>query len=247
MSRKDLERAWKAVRKNHVRVGLSPEDLDAYEEGFPENLDLLLAELENGSLVPSGDNSVRQHLFQELIRRLIAPLFLRQWEGADIVGTRATRVPISQPLSIDIESLLSRVPDEMVIRLVRLELKDTRLLEWISAYLKVGLLTKNVHLQLPDGPQGGLLAPLLSNIVLYYLMASMEKQGFRCARKSPEVLTIQQWGAPPAVVEKDEFQLEALPKVNFGQIQKGAPLPKLPGKGVRLVLDALEDVFDVDS
>jgi RNA-directed DNA polymerase len=74
-------------------------------------------------------------------------------------------------LDADIEACFDRIDHAALMDRVRIRVKDKRVLTLVKAFLKAGVLTEHAGLKESDTgtPQGGILSPLLANIVLTVL------------------------------------------------------------------------------
>lgn len=133
----------------------------------------------NGKLRPLGIPTIKDRLIQQMFKQVLEPIcegkFFNHSYG--FRPTRGTRHAIARVQSlininklhftvdIDIEAFFDNVDHNLLVKqLWNIGIRDTRVLAIIGKMLKApikgeGILTKGV-------PQGGILSPLLSNVVL---------------------------------------------------------------------------------
>jgi group II intron reverse transcriptase/maturase len=81
-------------------------------------------------------------------------------------------------VDIDLAKYFDTVNHELLIGMLREEVKDERLISLIKKYLKSGILSGGLVSPTEDGvPQGGPLSPLLSNIYLTKFDKTLENMG----------------------------------------------------------------------
>jgi retron-type reverse transcriptase len=134
-----------------------------------------------GKTRPLGIPTVKDRTVQMAVKLVIEPLF-----EADFVpcsyGFRPEKTPrmalsviaektqagYSHVIDVDLKSYFDTISHELLLELVGRRVGDVRVMRLIRAWLKAGVLEegKVVH---PDrgSPQGGVVSPLLSNIMLH--------------------------------------------------------------------------------
>jgi len=77
----------------------------------------------------------------------------------------------------DIAKCFDSIPHKIIMNNLKKDIGDPLFLQYVSKYLKAGVKTKNGKIKYTDvgTPQGGVLSPLLANIVLHILDEYMEK------------------------------------------------------------------------
>lgn len=98
----------------------------------------------------------------------------------------------------DISKCFDKIPHTIIMKLVRKEIGDPRLLELVKKFISAGYVDEDGKLHQPtEGtPQGGVLSPLLSNIVLHQLDLFMDDEKKRFdkgtkRRKNPTYAALQ--------------------------------------------------------
>jgi RNA-directed DNA polymerase len=86
-------------------------------------------------------------------------------------------------VDLDLEKFFDRVNHDKLMAKIAERIDDKRLLKWIRAFLRAGVMEGGLVSPVDEGtPQGGPLSPLLSNIVLDELDRELERRGHRFAR-----------------------------------------------------------------
>lgn len=86
-------------------------------------------------------------------------------------------------VDIDLEKFFDRVNHDLLMRKLRNEITDRRVLRLINLYLRSGVLEGECLQETPEGtPQGGPLSPLLANVLLDSFDRELEKRGHRFVR-----------------------------------------------------------------
>ena len=86
-------------------------------------------------------------------------------------------------VSIDLSKYFDTLNHELLIKLLRENVKDERVVQLIKRYLKSGVMENGVVMDTEEGsPQGGNLSPLLANIYLNEFDQEFMKRGVPCIR-----------------------------------------------------------------
>lgn len=197
---------------------------------FEENLDANLASLKRdlktrGSFVPKplrrvwipkdatgqklrplGIPAVRDRVAQEVIRRLLEPIFEPLFHDCSF-GFRPQRSchqAIERVLSFhesgdrivldaDIAGFFDNIPHKLIVDAVAEEVADGNILNLVERFLAAGVLEFGVFKPTHIGtPQGGVISPLLANIVLHKLDGRLEQAGYRIVRYADDFVVVCQ-------------------------------------------------------
>jgi group II intron reverse transcriptase/maturase len=83
----------------------------------------------------------------------------------------------------DIKSFFDCIDHEVAMSLIRQEVADGRVLDLLESFLKNGISDAGtIHIPAEGAPQGGVISPLISNIVLNQLDKALEAKGWRFVR-----------------------------------------------------------------
>jgi len=218
LDRHNLNLAYKRVVANkgsHGVDGMRIEDLLPY---LKQNGDKIKQSLLDGSYRPSpvrrvkipkpdggirllGIPTVTDRMIQQAIAQILSPIFEEKFSSSSY-GFRparnakqaiaACRKYIEQGYSwvvdIDLANYFDTVNHDKLIRLVSNTIKDGRVISLIRKYLKSGVMTGGVVMEVRKGtPQGGNLSPLLANIMLNELDRELEARGLKFCRYADDI------------------------------------------------------------
>ena len=94
-------------------------------------------------------------------------------------------------VDIDIRNFFDRLDHDLLMKLVRMVVKDRRVLGLIRGWLKAGVMEEGKVRYLTSGtPQGGVISPLLSNIYLTVLDNALEEEGYRFVRYADDIVVL---------------------------------------------------------
>lgn len=86
-------------------------------------------------------------------------------------------------VDLDLEKFFDTVNHDILMRIVGEKVRDKRVLRLIGNYLRAGVMTHGVCIPNEEGtPQGGVISPLLANILLNELDKELETRGHRFCR-----------------------------------------------------------------
>ena len=157
-----------------------------------------------GKFRPLGIPAVRDRVAQEVIRRLIEPYFEPHFSELSF-GFRPNRnchQAIRKMLTFwkqgycivldaDIQGFFDNIQHELIIDLVAMKIADGNILRTIRKFLKAGVLEDGVLKKTSLGtPQGGVISPLLANIVLDVLDKELAKAGYIFVRYADDFLVL---------------------------------------------------------
>jgi group II intron reverse transcriptase/maturase len=159
-----------------------------------------------GKFRPLGIPAVRDRVAQEVIRQLLQPIFERQFHDASF-GFRPRRnchIALARILELhdqgyrvildaDIKAFFDELPHVIIKEAVAAQVADGNILDLIEKFLRAGVMENGVFKPTTVGtPQGGVVSPLLANIVLNYLDWQLEKLGFRFVRYADDFVVLCQ-------------------------------------------------------
>jgi RNA-directed DNA polymerase len=153
---------------------------------------------------PLGIPAVRDRVAQEVIRRLIEPYFepfFSKWSFGfrpqknchqavqAIIHFR--KLGYIHVLDADIKGFFDNIPHELIMRLLAEKIADGNILSIIWKFLKSGVMEDGVFHKTEKGtPQGGVISPLLANIVLDVLDRELALYGFIFVRYADDFLVL---------------------------------------------------------
>jgi group II intron reverse transcriptase/maturase len=215
--------AFKAVKRNRGAAGIDRVSIKMFEANLTENLSALERDLKDGSLEPLplrrhflskgggkfrplGIPAVRDRVAQEVLRRLLQPIFERLFHDASF-GFRPGRnchMALEKVLELhdqgyrvildaDIKAFFDELPHVIIKEAVAAQVADGNILNLVEKFLRAGVMENGVFKPTTVGtPQGGVISPLLANAVLNYLDWQLDQHGFRFVRYADDFVVVCQ-------------------------------------------------------
>ena len=158
----------------------------------------------SGKFRPLGIPAVRDRVAQEVIRSLIEPYFEPEFSDSSY-GFRPNRnchqaikqmlrywkLGYNIVLDADIQGFFDNIEHELIIDLVAQKIADGNILKIIRQFLKSGVMEDGKLKRTTMGtPQGGVISPLLANIVLDVLDQELAKHGYIFVRYADDFLVL---------------------------------------------------------
>ena len=213
--------AFRSVRKNRGAAGVDRQSIRMFEANLDQNLMALMKDLKTGKLVPKparrsyidkergrkrplGIPCVRDRVAQEVLRRLLSPLF-EQLFHEQSYGFRPGRschdamrrvVQLHRAgyrfvLDADIQGFFDQIPFHVIMTGLRNVVADGNILNLVERFLSAGVMEDGVtHPTTVGTPQGGVLSPLLANIALNFLDWQLEAAGFCFVRYADDFVVL---------------------------------------------------------
>ena len=153
---------------------------------------------------PLGIPVVADRIVQQAILQVAEPLFDadmstrsfgfrkgRRAHGAIATVIQDAREGYRHVVDADIASFFDRIAFDVVMSRVAARIADGRVLDLIEAFLKAGVAEHNVVTVPTEGtPQGGVISPWLSNLVLDDLDKALEAKGYRHVRYADDFVVL---------------------------------------------------------
>ena len=215
--------AFRAVKRNKGKAGVDRISIELFARQLDQNLTALMRDLKDGSFRPApvlrkyidkgggkkrplGIPTVRDRVAQEVLRRLLSPLFepLFHENSHGFRPERSCHSAMEQMLEIwrggyrhvldaDISSFFDAIPHDIVLRGLRNVVADGNILNLVQKFLTAGVMEDGVVQTTTLGtPQGGVLSPLLANIALNFLDWHLEELGLRFVRYADDFVVLCQ-------------------------------------------------------
>lgn len=219
-----MMQSFKAVKQNRGAAGIDKVSIKMFEENLGANLAALKRDLktrdafvakplrrmwipkdsQGKKLRPLGIPAVRDRVAQEVIRRLLEPIFEPLFHDCSF-GFRPKRSchqAIERLISYheqgdritldaDIAGFFDNIPHKLIVDAVAEEVADGNILNLIWKFLAAGVMENGVFKPTTIGtPQGGVISPLLANIVLNKLDWALEKAGYRFVRYADDFVVV---------------------------------------------------------
>ena len=277
LSKDNLNEAYLKVKRNKGAAGVDGMEVGEMLGWLKENKERFLASLKNGKYKPKpvrrveipkpnggkrklGIPTVTDRLMQQAIAQVLQPIFEKTF-SKNSYGFRPGRnahQAIKQAkayyeegytkiVDLDLAQYFDTVNHDILINMLREEVKDERVIELIRKYLKSGVMEGGIISRSEAGtPQGGNLSPLLSNIYLTKFDKLLESRGHKFVRYADDCnIYVKTERAAKRVMASSVRYLEGKLKlkVNHKKSKVGSPmrekflgfsLHKTPGKmGIR--------------
>jgi RNA-directed DNA polymerase len=220
-----MRQAFQAVKRNRGAAGVDKVSIQMFAANLEENLAALMRELKTATfkplplrrvLIPKGPGStklrplgipvVRDRLAQEVIRRLLAPIFEPQFHDNSygFIPGRNCHQAIERVLKLhregyrvvldaDIQGFFDNLSHQVIMAAVAAEVADGNILNLVQKFLTSGVMEDGVFKPTTIGtPQGGVISPLLANIVLNRLDWQLHDAGYRFARYADDFVVLCQ-------------------------------------------------------
>ena len=216
-----MRQAFKAVKRNRGAAGLDKVSIKMFEKNLEQNLDSIMRDLKSrsyepiplkrvyipkgkGKFRPLGIPAVRCRVAQEVVRRLICPIFESMFhhDSYGFIKGRNCHMAIERVLQYarqgykvvldaDIKSFFDTISHKLIMDLIAAEIADGNILGLIEKFLRSGVMEDGVLKPTKVGtPQGGVISPLLANIVLNHLDWQLHAQGFEFVRYADDFVVM---------------------------------------------------------
>lgn len=222
---KVMRQAFQAVKRNRGAAGVDQVSIKMFEANLEENLAALMRDLKDGRFrphplrrvqIPKGPGStklrplgipvVRDRVGQQVIRRLLAPIFEPMFHEASFGFIKARnchqaiervlelhRLGYKVVLDADIAGFFDNIPHSVIMDAVAAEVADGNILGLVEKFLTAGVMENGVFKPTKIGtPQGGVVTPLLANIVLNHLDWQLHQAGYHFARYADDFVVVCQ-------------------------------------------------------
>jgi len=214
---------FKAVKRNRGAAGIDKVSIKMFEANLADNLRALMRDLKTGSFEPYplrrvfipknetevrplGIPAVRDRVAQEVVRRLLNPIFEPLFHPASF-GFRQKRnchmaleavlelhdEGYSFVLDADIKGFFDNLSHQIIMQKVAERVADGNILRLVEKFLTSGVMDNGIFKPTTIGtPQGGVVSPLLANIVLNHLDWQLDRAGLRFVRYADDFVVLCQ-------------------------------------------------------
>jgi len=258
LDRGNLNKAYKRVKQNGGAAGVDGMTVDDMLPYLQANREELLESILGGWYkpkpvrrveIPKPDGGVRNlgvptvidRMIQQALVQVLQPIFERTFSDSSY-GFRPGRNAhqaikrakeyyeqgYTHVVDIDLAKYFDTVNHDLLIDMVREQVKDERVIKLIRKYLKSGVMKDGLVNSTEEGtPQGGNLSPLLSNIYLTGFDQMLESRGHKFVRYADDCnIYVKSRRAAERVMESCTKYLEGKLKlkVNREKSKTGSPL-----------------------
>lgn len=217
-----MREAFKSVKRNRGAAGIDQVSIEMFEANLDENLDALMRDLKKRAafkpkplrrvfipkgkdkLRPLGIPAVRDRIAQEVLRRLLSPLFEPLFHE-DSFGFRPKRNCHSAlervlefwhqgdniVLDADIQGFFDTIPHSVIMAGLTDVVADGNILDLVERFLRAGVMENGVFKPTNIGtPQGGVISPLLANIALNSLDWLLDRHDMHFVRYADDFVVL---------------------------------------------------------
>ena len=221
LERNNLNRAFKRVRANKGAPGVDGMTIDEAKTYLKENKKEFLDRIYRGKLTPSpvrrveipkpdggirklGIPTVIDRVIQQAITQQLMPIYeplfsessygyrpKRNAKGAILKVKEYAEQGYTHAVVLDLSKYFDTINHDMLLKILRRNIKDERVVQIIKRYLKSGVMENGVVRPTEEGsPQGGNLSPLLANIYLNEFDKEFEKRGVPLVRYADDIVLL---------------------------------------------------------
>lgn len=219
LDRNNLNRAYKQVKSNNGAPGIDGMSVEEALPWLQENRMELLESIRQGKYkpqpvrrkeIPKPDGGMRKlgiptvidRIIQQAIAQKLQPIYEPLFSGGSYgyrPGRSAQQAMTKAKayaeegyvyvVQVDLSKYFDTLNHDLMLNLLRRQIKDKRVNELIKKYLKSGVMEDGVVCKTKEGsPQGGPLSPLLANIYLNEFDHEMESRGVRLLRYADDMV-----------------------------------------------------------
>jgi RNA-directed DNA polymerase len=213
LHRDNLNTAYKRVKQNGGAAGVDRMTVEEMLPYLKEHKEELLESIRSGKYKPQpvrrveipkpdggkrmlGVPTVIDRMIQQAMVQVLQPIFeptfsdnsfgFRPKRNAQQAMKRAKEYyeqGYTQVVDLDLAKYFDTVNHDLLIRMVREQIKDEAVIKLIRKFLKSGVMANGIVSPTAEGtPQGGNLSPLLSNIYLTSFDRMLEARGHKFVR-----------------------------------------------------------------
>jgi len=215
--------AWRAVRRNRGAAGIDKVSIQMFEQNLEANLDRLMRELKQGTFLPLparrvyipkdakgtkfrplGIPAVRDRVAQEVLRRLLNPIFEAKFHDHSygFRPGRSCHQAVEKVLELgrqgyryvldaDISGFFDNLSHSAIMRELSDVVADGNILRLVEKFLRAGVMEGGKIRPTRVGtPQGGVASPLLANIALNVLDWHLHERGLRFVRYADDFVVL---------------------------------------------------------
>lgn len=221
LHRDNLNEAFKRVKRNKGGAGVDDRTIEDTLEWLQSYKDELLEQLQTGTYrpspvrrhsIPKPDGGVRKlgiptvldRIIQQAIVQQLTPILepifsdcsygYRPNRSAQQAVKRVQQYAeegYTYAVSLDLSKYFDTMNQHMLLNMVRVHVKDKRVIQLIKKFLRSGLMDNNRFVKTTEGtPQGGNLSPILGNLYLDAFDKEFERRGVRMVRYADDIVLL---------------------------------------------------------
>ena len=221
LEKDNLNRAYKRVKANKGAPGIDGMTVEDALPWLKEHNHELVQKIRSGHYtplpvrrkeIPKPDGGVRKPGIPTVIDRIIQQAMAQQlmsiYEPLFSDGSYGYRPGRSakdaiqkikgyaeqgytRAVVLDLSKYFDTLNHELLINILRREIKDERVIQMIKRYLKSGVMENGVVIETEKGsPQGGNFSPLLANVYLNEFDQEFSRRGVPCIRYADDIVLL---------------------------------------------------------
>ena len=221
LDRDNLNKAYKRVKANKGACGVDGMTIEEALPWLKEHREELLESIRSGKYKPApvrrveipkdnggkrqlGIPTVIDRIIQQAIAQVLIPIYESKFSNGSY-GYRPHRSAKDAILKVkeyadegykfavclDLSKYFDTLNHELLMNMLRQDIKDKRPIELIKKYLKSGVMENGIVIRTDEGsPQGGNLSPLLANIYLDQFDKEFEGRGVKVIRYADDIILL---------------------------------------------------------
>ena len=221
LNKDNLNRAYKRVKANKGAPGVDGMTIEEAFQWLKEHNHELTERIRKGHYTPSPvrrveipkpDGGVRKlgiptvidRIIQQAMSQQLIPIYEPKFSDGSF-GYRPGRSAkdavqrieeyaehgYTQAVVLDLSKYFDTLNHELLVNILRRDVKDERVIQMIKRYLRSGVMENGVVVKTEEGsPQGGNLSPLLANVYLNEFDQEFNKRGVPCIRYADDIVLL---------------------------------------------------------
>ena len=221
LEKDNLNRAYKRVKANKGAPGIDGMTVEDALPWLKEHNHELIQRIRSGHYTPSPvrrkeipkpDGGVRKlgiptvidRIIQQAMAQQIMPIYEpmfsdgsygyrpgRSAKDAIVKIKEYAEQGYTKAVVLDLSKYFDTLNHELLINILRRNVKDERVIQMVKRYLKSGVMENGVVIETTEGsPQGGNLSPLLANIYLNEFDQEFSRRGVPCIRYADDIVLL---------------------------------------------------------
>ena len=221
LDKDNLNRAFKRVKANKGAPGIDGMTIDETLTWLKKHNHELVDKIRGGKYTPKpvrrveipkpnggirklGIPTVIDRTIQQAITQLMIPIFEplfsegsygyrpgRSAKDAILKVKEYAAAGYTHAVCLDLSKYFDTLNHDILVNLLRKEIKDERVIQMVKRYLKSGVMENGVVMDTEEGsPQGGNLSPLLANVYLNEFDWEYLKRGVPCIRYADDIVLL---------------------------------------------------------
>jgi len=213
LDKDNLNRAFKRVKANKGAPGIDGITVDEIGAYLRENQKTIIKRIFSGKYTPDpvrrkeipkpdggirklGIPTVKDRIFQQAIKQQLMPIYEplfsdnscgyrpgRSAKDAIVKIKEYAEQGYTHAVALDLSKYFDTLNHEILLNILRRNVKDERVIQWIKRYLKSGVMENGIVMETEEGsPQGGNISPLLANIYLNEFDQEFQQRGVAYVR-----------------------------------------------------------------